>query len=152
MKKFMFVLMLIISIYSCISCSNTSENNNNNYPAVVNVESWSIPFSFDNVDTVIYIYNDDKIIMHYSDCDFFDYDKLAFITGSDEWYGEYVIINIKDELLQEVLTDYNEYKNIKNCDIKEQLNNKYVIIERDIIFQDYTTDVTFYIEYNTEEE
>ena len=146
MKKFLTIGILLLSICICsVACNNTYEPTNDSIATVVNDEPHPILFDFGNIDTVVYLDNNNATVLHYCDYDVFDYDNLAYLTGRKHWYGDYVAINVEDEILQEFLVDYSKYIENKDYNTREHLNDKYIIIEHDITYQDGTRDFIYYI-------
>lgn len=73
-----------------------------------------IMFDFSNIDDAHYSTNDSNFYLEYDDPDAFDLDQLAEATGRNEWYGEYITINIQDSLVSLFLIEWGEYINLKN--------------------------------------
>ena len=150
MKKLIFIAALISVCLGCIACNNkTKEDSISN---IVEDKPYTILFDFSNIDTITYVGADDEFcVLHYCDYDVFDYDNLAYLTGREHWYGEYIAIDVEDEILSQFLNDYSNYKSNTDYQYKQELNDKYIIIEHDITYQDSSKDIIFYIGINDEE-
>lgn len=141
----------MLSICMCsVSCANTPKPDNDSIATVVDSKQYEIIFDFGNIDTIIFYEDDDAFVLHYDDADVFDLDNLAYQTGRDKWYGEYVSIYVDDTLITEFLNDYHKYLTNKNWDYRENLNYNYILIEEDITFADGSRDIIFYIKAASE--
>lgn len=150
MKKLIFIAALISVCLGCIGCNN--KTNENSISTIVEDKPYTILFDFSNIDTITYVGADDEFcVLHYCDYDAFDYDNLAYLTGRENWYGEYIAIDVEDEILSQFLNDYSNYKSNTDYWYKQELNDKYIIIEHDITYQDGSKDIIFYIGINDEE-
>ena len=149
MKKILTFVLAIASMIS-VACkpSNKVELDSSKCSTIIKEESYEILFNYSNIDTIIYLEDDDCYVVHYCDPDCFDLDQMAERTGREHWYGNYIAIDIEDETLPDFLFDYNSYKSTKDWNTKFRLSDKYVIIERDLTFEDYSHDIIFYIGLN----
>ena len=102
------------------------------------VESEPIMFEFSCIDSIIFSKEDNCWFIEYDDIDAFDYDNLAYRTNRDKWYGDYIILNIDDNLFPTFYEDYEKY-------INDTTVNKYSISERYAIIECYITEVHDYI-------
>ena len=145
MKKIIFIVAFLSVCLTCIACDNTKKVEDDSVAMVVNDDVYPIAFDFSNIDTVVYLEEDNVYVIHYNDPDLFDYDNLAYRTNREHWYGNYIAIDIEEEILGQFLNDYTDYDYSNDYSEKEMLNSKYIIIEHDITFQDDTHDIIFYI-------
>lgn len=141
MKKIFCFIAFFVSVCTCCACSDTID-------IVESSKEYEIIFDFANIDSVVYYDDDDAMGIHYDDPDVFDYETLAFVTDRDNWYGEYVFIDIPDTLITEFLNDYHKYLISKNWKDKENLNINYTIVEENIKYKDGSRDIIFYIKVN----
>ena len=148
MKKLMIFTFALICVFTCGACKHTNDSIINK--TIVKDKTYEIIFDFENVDSIVYLEDDDVYLLHYDDPDCFDLDNLAFIIGRDEWYTDYIIIDIEEEIVSRFLYDYINYKNTKDFWEKESLNNQYIIIEKNITFGDGTKDIIFYVDINAD--
>lgn len=145
MKKITFIIALLISACFGIACAD-------NNPTIQSSKEYEITFDFSNIDSVIYYEDDDALFIRYDDADIFDYENLAYLTDRDKWYGEYVSVFIDDTIITEFLNDYNKYIVSKNYDDREELNNKYILVEEDIVYKNGEKDIIFFIRINQDDE
>lgn len=145
MKKIIFVIAFIINACFTVACAN-------NNPTIQSSKEYEIIFDFCNVDTIIYYDDDDAMAIRYSDEDVFDYENLAYLTDRDEWYGEYVSVSVDDTIITEFLNDYYKYLVSTEYDERVELNDKYVIVEEDIKYNNGERDIIFFIKANTQED
>ena len=146
MKKFLTIGILLLSICICsVACSYTPKHINYTGSTIVDTKKYEILFDFGNIDSVIYYEDDNAFVLHYDDPDVFDLDNLAYKSGRDKWYGEYVAVDVDDTLVTEFLNDYTKYLQNKDWDYRENLNYNYVLIEEDVTYSDGTVDIVFYI-------
>lgn len=102
------------------------------------IESEPIMFEFSCIDKIIFSKEDGNWYIEYDDGDAFDYDNLAYRTNRDKWYGDYIVINIDDNLFSTFYKDYKKY-------IDNRTVNKYSISEKYAIIEYYITDIQDYI-------
>lgn len=69
----------------------------------------AIIFEFSNIDSCFYSWEDGCFIINYNDPDVFDYNAMAWRSGREEWYGDYVSLDIEDSLVGQFLVDYHKY-------------------------------------------
>lgn len=100
------------------------------------IKSEPIMFEFSCIDDVIFS-RDYGWYIEYNDEDAFDYDNLAYRTHRDKWYGNYIILNITDDLFQKFYKDYKKY-------IYDTTVDKYSISEKYAIVEYYFTEVQDY--------
>jgi hypothetical protein len=92
------------------------------------IESEPIMFEFSCIDDIIFLKEDGSWIIEYDDADAFDYDNLAYRTNHDKWYGNYIILDIDDDLFPTFYEDYKRYISDTTVD-KYSISEKYAIIE-----------------------
>ena len=160
MKKFIeisAILMLItfMSICSFSACKEYKQKYGDKQDTslvskIKSEKTYEILFDFSNIDTIVYLEDDGVYVLHYNDPDVFDYQTLADITNRYSWYGDYVAVDIEEEeeMLSDFFYDYVNWKNAKSFKERDRLNDKYIIVEHDITFEDGTIDIIFYIGLN----
>lgn len=144
MKKIAFIVALCVSACFGVACAD-------NNPTVQSSKEYEIIFDFCNADTIVYYDDDDAMTIHYNDEDVFDYENLAYLTDRDEWYGEYVSVSINDTIITEFLNDYYKYLTSTEYDERTELSYKYIIVEKDIKYNNGDRDIIFFIKANKEE-
>lgn len=102
------------------------------------IESEPIMFEFSCIDDIIFQKEDGSWIIEYDDADAFDYDNLAYRTNRNEWYGNYIILTIDDDMFPTFYKDYKRY-------ISDTTVNKYSISEKYAIIEYYFSEVQDYI-------
>ena len=151
MKTTIKILMAIGVMFVCIkmllltkSC-NSQElfNDTTDIARIVNTTTDTLLFNMSNISDITYYPDDDLTYIKYDDPDVFDYQHLAYITGRDTWYGDYIILDIEDSLVDELKSDKYNYYNTKDYWLKDEINSKYRIIEYLITFQDDTVDLIY---------
>jgi hypothetical protein len=95
-------------------------------------------FEFSCIDDIIFIPDDGCWYIEYDDGDAFDYDNLAYRTNRNKWYGDYIILNIDDDLFPTFYNDYKKY-------INDTTVNRYSISEKYAIIESYITEIQDYI-------
>lgn len=149
MKKLSLVIMLFANIFiSATACTNKGHNDD----IVASSKEYEMVFDFNNIDSVVYYEDDDAMCIHYDDPDVFDYENLAFLTDRDKWYGEYVSAYVDDTIITEFLNDYHRYLTSTDWEEKEELSNKYSIIEEDIRYKSGERDIIFFIRIAKQDE
>ena len=142
MKK----ILLILTIVSIIcSCNATPTNIIDSTSVIVEEEVNEILFDYSNVIDIIYLSEDYTSIIRYDDADVFDLDNMAFITGREEWYGNYVDMIIDEGLLPDFIYNYDNYKYTDDAWRKDKLNDEWLIEEHKITYLDGTVDLIYYI-------
>lgn len=144
MKKFIFIITLIC--FCGFASCNTSKSSDEDIAKVVDSKSYDILFDYDNIDSVFYCEDDDCVYVHYIDPDCFDLDNLAYLTGRDKWYGDYIRVDVEDTLICDFLYDYETWKAAKDYWQRDALNKQYVLIEEDLVYNDGNKDIIFYIQ------
>ena len=102
------------------------------------IESEPIMFEFSCINDTIFSKEDGCWFIEYDDNDAFDYDNLAYRTNRDKWYGDYIVINIDDDLFPTFYKDYKKY-------IDDRTVNRYSISEKYAIIEYYVTDIQDYV-------
>lgn len=144
MKKFMTIMSLMLAFSMMTSACYHPKR------VPVDAKIYEIIFDFGNIDSVVFYEDNNVMLLHYDDPDAFDLDNLAFITGRDEWYGEYVGVTVNDTLITEFINDYHKYLSNKNWEYRENLNYGYILIEKHIRYDNGDIDVVFYIKTRDE--
>lgn len=93
-----------------------------------------VMFDFCNINDAHYIMDDANFYIEYNDQDAWDYDNLAYRTGRQEWYGDYIQVDLQDSLVSEFLQDWGNYaelrKNFKdNWEEMDKLSEKWGVME-----------------------
>jgi len=115
MKQLIFAIFILI----CASCTAQKEKK----VASVKNENYLIMFDFSNIDDAHYSIDDSNFWLEYDDPDAFDLDHLAETTGRNEWYGDYIAIDIQDSLVSLFLIEWGEYNDLRNY-IHENLTSE----------------------------
>lgn len=154
MKQLIFAILVLI----CMSCTAQKEKN------IVSTknEDYLIMFDFSNIDDAHYSIDDSNFWLEYDDPDAFDLDHLAEMTGRDEWYSEYIAIDIQDSLVSLFLIEWGEYNTLKNYIHKnwtsemgyipewrrmDEISESWGIQEVWTIFEDGSKDVRYELVY-----
>lgn len=149
MKKIVIIMMMFAAMFTA-ACNNNNVNNNDsiNCDQIVSIKTDHILFDFGNIDTIVYVDDEEIPVLHYDDPDALDYDYLADVTGRDHWYGDYISVDIEDEVRIAFFEDYKIYKDNKDFWVRETLNEQYVIEEHTIKYTDGTVDIIYYVIFN----
>jgi hypothetical protein len=102
------------------------------------IQSEPIMFEFSCIDDIIFSPDDNQWYIEYDDGDAFDYDNLAYRTLRDKWYGDYIVINVDENLFSTFYKDYKKY-------INDTTVNRYSISEKYAIIEYYITEIHDYI-------
>lgn len=145
MKKIFLLLFAVSMIFTACGGVNTPKTDTIS-TIVVEDKVSDIAFDFSNIQTIVYLDDDDVCIVRYDDPDVFDYQTLALITKRDEWYGEYIDMDIEESILPMFVYDYNDWKETDNYWKREQLSNKYKIVEHIIKYADGVVDIIYDVE------
>lgn len=121
---------LLISLVSCKSNAQTTTAQN------------AIIFEFSNVDSCAYVWDDGCFLIWYDDADAFDYDAMAYRAGREEWYGEFVYLDIEDSLVGEFLQDFHKYTELhsdykSNWEQMDELSQHWGIVNWDKSSESY---------------
>lgn len=139
-------MLLILAIASIIcSCNATPANIIDSTSTIVEEKVDTIMFSYSNFIEMTYLDEDNIAVIRYDDPDVFDLDHMAYITGRDKWYGDYVDMVIEEDLLAEFMYNYDNYKYTDDFWRKERLNENWIIEEHNILYLDGTRDLIYYI-------
>lgn len=139
-------MLLILAIASIIcSCNATPINVIDSTSTIVEEKVDTIMFSYSNFIEMTYLDEDNMAVIRYDDPDVFDLDHMAYITGRDKWYGDYVDMVIEEDLLAEFMYNYDNYKYTDDVWRKERLNENWIIEEHNILYLDGTRDLIYYI-------
>lgn len=101
-----------------------------------------IIFEFSNVDSCAYVWDDGCFLIWYDDADAFDYDAMAYRAGREEWYGEFVYLDIEDSLVGEFLQDFHKYTELhsdykSNWEQMDELSQHWGIVNWDKSSESY---------------
>lgn len=129
------VLCLIFVIGICICIPKSCAANPSK-------ESNPIIFEFSNVDSIAYVWENKCFLIWYDDADAFDYDAMAYRAGKEEWYGEFVYLDIEDSLIGEFLEDFHKYTKLKsdyksNWEQIDELSQHWGIVNWDELSESY---------------
>lgn len=145
MKKILLILA-VASIFC--SCNAAPTNVIDSTSIIVEEKVDTIMFSYSNFIEMTYLDEDNMAVIRYDDPDVFDLDHMAYITGRDKWYGDYVDIIIEEDLLAEFMYNYDNYKHTNDFWRKECLDSDWLIEEHKITYLDSTVDLIYYIKQN----
>lgn len=141
MKKIIILAIIAVFAASCNGAAQVVDSSN-----IILTESVdTIAFDYANIDTIFYVEEDNIYIMHYDDSDVFDYDYLSYVTKRDRWYGNYVNIEVGEELLPDFMYNYHNYMQSDDFWRKDSLNNQYSIAQHTIVYYNGDVDVLYYI-------
>lgn len=102
------MFMLLVTCMMFVSCqAQTPSNKVSDYGKSL------IMFEFSNVNDAHYVKDDANFYLEYEDADAFDYDNLAYMTGRDKWYGDYIAVDIQDSLVSQFLLDWGNYAELR---------------------------------------
>ena len=111
MKHF---ILIALAMMLCISCSGQPQPLGD-IPEMEygnceekEVEVNYIMFDFCNVIDFNYEVETHIYTITYDDADVFDYDNMAYLSGEDEWYGEFVIVYLSEKDFFDLLADMNK--------------------------------------------
>lgn len=139
-KKIQATLSLIIYTLAgamCIICfSKCAAQTPKEQPAN------AIIFEFSNVDSCAYVWDDGCFLIWYDDADAFDYEAMAWRSGREEWYGEFLYLDIEDSLVGEFLQDFHKYIELrtdykKNWEAMDELSQHWGIVNWDKSSESY---------------
>lgn len=154
MKKISIIMMFVATILSCtcMACNNEPNPNDTIIPGkIVSIDTTSgIEFDFGLIDTVVFVDDGEVPVLHYDDPDAFDYDYLADVTNREHWYGNYIAVDIEEEIQHHFFEDYKEYKSTNDYWAHQAINELYMLEEHKIVYADGTVDVIFYVVFNDE--
>lgn len=140
--KRLTIIFIIAAIFT--ACNATPINVIDSTSTIVEEKVDTIMFSYSNFIEMTYLDEDNIAVIHYDDPDVFDLDHMAYITGRDKWYGDYVDMVIEEDLLAEFMYNYDNYK-YTDVWCKERLNENWIIEEHNILYLDGTRDLIYYI-------
>lgn len=124
-----FVLTYTMLFTSCSAQTTSTQKN-------------AIIFEFSNVDSCAYVWDDGCFLIWYDDADAFDYDAMAYRAGREEWYGEFVYLDIEDSLVGEFLQDFHKYTELhsdykSNWEQMDELSQHWGIVNWDKSSESY---------------
>lgn len=141
MKK--YILIAILTLIS-VSCNKANERVNE-IPIENKTISTNIRYTHEYVLEVKLNPVSDNLYIKYDDPDCFDYENLAYLSGEEEWYGEYILIEVDSTINYEFMHDYNIYAEQVDYFIKSNLNRKYRIVEEETIDTNNTKSFKWYL-------
>ena len=102
----------------------------------------AIIFEFSNVDSCAYVWDDGCFLIWYDDADAFDYEAMAWRSGRENWYGEFVYLDIEDSLVGEFLQDFHKYTELRsdyksNWEQMDELSQHWGIVNWDKSSESY---------------
>lgn len=131
------IFMAVLVIAMLCSCANAQTTN----PSQQSQEH-AIIFEFSNMDSCAYVWDDGCFLIWYDDADAFDYDAMAWRSGRESWYGEFVYLDIEDSLVGEFLQDFHKYTELKsdyksNWEQMDELSQHWGIVNWDKLSESY---------------
>lgn len=133
-------VMLLIGT-ACGSKNVSSESNQEISTWMVGDINYAV-FGFECVEDIIWSSDDGHYYIEYNDPDGFDLDNLAYLTNRNEWYGDFIVVDIPDELVQIFQDEYTKWTK-SDWEMKYALSDGWCIKEVWICFEDGTKDVRF---------
>ena len=93
-----------------------------------------IMFEFCDVVDAHYTKDDSNFWLEYCDPDAFDLDNLAYSTGREKWYGDYIAVDIQDSLVSQFLEDWGNYASLRkdfknNWEEMDKLSDSWGLLE-----------------------
>lgn len=141
------IFLTLGTMYVCIaivlhtkSCTGQTKESIN---VTIDRHSDTLLFDMSCIDTIIYSEDDNIFYIEYNDPDAFDYETLAYLTGRTKWYGNYIVIDVNDDLIPELMDNKYQYINSNDYIFRDSINNSYRIIETRLIFEDGTKDILY---------
>lgn len=136
------ISIIALSLILCCGCNAqpqripTQEYNDCEEPENT-IEQHTIMFMFYGVIDFNYNPVTNLYTIEYDDEDAFDYDVLSY--KGEDWYGDFIILNVTKENFFEMLTDFNKSSEEKlNIEFSEKWQIKEVkTVEDDIVSYDY---------------
>lgn len=139
------VMAMCFAAAFCCSCSACNERHHPQKIGVFELRDQLnadniFAFEFECVENAQYYIEDLAFVLEYNDADSFDYDALADKTGRTKWYGDFVYVDIENNLVSEFLEDLADYvwnkslENYGNCD---ELSKKYAVVQYKVEGDDF---------------
>lgn len=131
-------LILIIMALICLGCN--SQPSVTNIPEmeygdceshIKDIEVNYIMFELSGILEFAYNAIDDEYYLDYDDPDAFDLDNLAYLSGMEEWYADYLIVHVSKDNFFELIEDVNK-------SVEERLN---IVFEEKWILKEIVTPV-----------
>lgn len=141
----MLLILAIASIFAACNAQPINVEHIDSASTIVEEKVDTIMFSYSNFIEMTYLDEDNIAIIRYDDPDVFDFDHMAYITGRDKWYGDYVDMIIEEDLLAEFMYNYDNYKYTDDFWRKENLNSDWIIEEHNVLYLDGTRDLIYHI-------
>lgn len=134
------MLIICIGIFTG-GCANAQKNET---PVKTESDtSWNsaylVMFDFSNIDDAIYSRDDGIFYLKYNDPDAWDYDNLAYLSGREEWYGDYIQVELEDSIVSEFLQDWKEWLDIIHDDSKGYNPREFELCYKWGILEEYYT-------------
>lgn len=141
----MLLILAIASIFAACNAQPINVEHIDSASTIVEEKVDTIMFSYSNFIEMTYLDEDNVAIIRYDDPDVFDFDHMAYITGRDKWYGDYVDMIIEEDLLAEFMYNYDNYRYTDDFWRKENLNSDWIIEEHNVLYLDGTRDLIYHI-------
>lgn len=141
----MLLIIVIAAIFTACNAQPINIEHIDSASTIVEEKVDTIMFSYSNFIEMTYLDEDNMAIIRYDDPDVFDFDHMAYITGRDKWYGDYVDMIIEEDLLAEFMYNYDNYKYTDDFWRKENLNSDWIIEEHNVLYLDGTRDLIYHI-------
>lgn len=143
--KRLSIILIIAAIFTACNAQPINVEHIDSASTIVEEKIDTIMFSYSNFIEMTYLDEDNVAIIRYDDPDVFDFDHMAYITGRDKWYGDYVDMIIEEDLLAEFMYNYDNYRYTDDFWRKENLNSDWIIEEHNVLYLDGTRDLIYHI-------
>lgn len=143
--KRLSIILIIAAIFTACNAQPINVEHIDSASTIVEEKIDTIMFSYSNFIEMTYLDEDNIAIIRYDDPDVFDFDHMAYITGRDKWYGDYVDMIIEEDLLAEFMYNYDNYRYTDDFWRKENLNSDWIIEEHNVLYLDGTRDLIYHI-------
>lgn len=104
-----FILISIMALM-CLGCNDQPTVLTDIPDMELRPYSSLIMFDLSNILEFAYNNEDREYYIDYNDPDAFDLDNLAYRSGMDEWYADYIIVQLTEKDFFELLADVNKSK------------------------------------------
>lgn len=146
--KRLSIIFIIAAVFTACNAQPINVEHIDSASTIVEEKVDTIMFSYSNFIEMTYLDEDNIAIIRYDDPDVFDFDHMAYITGRDKWYGDYVDMIIEEDLLAEFMYNYDNYRYTDDFWRKENLNSDWIIEEHNVLYLDGTRDLIYHIVQN----
>lgn len=143
--KRLSIILIIAAIFTACNAQPINVEHIDSASTIVEEKVDTIRFSYSNFIEMTYLDEDNVAIIRYDDPDVFDFDHMAYITGRDKWYGDYVDMIIEEDLLAEFMYNYDNYRYTDDYWRKQNLNSDWIIEEHNVLYLDGTRDLIYHI-------